>query len=104
MVMKMFNKPTLFVNSISIEEVGKENQNYFDSRKCFKGKVFHRVDDIISFMSHNKRVYVLINCLNVNFYGEVVGVNYNYLILRNDNMTQTYSLKNIIEIKILTIV
>ena len=34
----MYNKPILFVNSISIEEVGKENQNYFDSRKSFKGK------------------------------------------------------------------
>ena len=86
----MFNKPTLFVNSISIEEVGKENQNYFDSRKSLKGKVFHRVDDIISFMSHNKREFVLINYLNSNFYGEVIGVNYNYLILRSDNTNSVY--------------
>ena len=99
----MYNKPILFVNSISIEEVGKENQNYFDSRKSFKSKVFHRVDDIISFMNYNKRIFVLINFQNCNFYGEVVGINYDYIILKNETIIQTYQLKNIYEIKILTI-
>lgn len=53
----MFNKPTLFVNSITKNIVGKENQNIFDSRKNIKSKVFHRIDDIVSFKSLNKKSF-----------------------------------------------
>ena len=67
----MNNKPTLFVNSISCSEIGKENQNLYDSRRNIKGKVFHRIDDIIGFISIAKKVFVLLNYSNNIFYGEI---------------------------------
>ena len=78
----MFNKPTLFVNSITKNIVGKENQNIFDSRKNIKSKVFHRIDDIVSFKSLNKRVFVLIDYEYNTFYGEIILIDLSYIHLK----------------------
>lgn len=99
----MNNKPTLFVNSISCSEIGKENQNLYDSRRNIKGKVFHRIDDIIGFISIAKKVFVLLNYSNNIFYGEIVAVNYNYLVVKNENTILSFDVKNISEIKIVSI-
>ena len=79
----MNNRPTLFVNSISVDAIGRENQNIFDSRKNIKGKIYHRIDDIISLISIGRKVYILVNCDNVIFYGEVIGLNKNNIFLKN---------------------
>lgn len=96
----MFNKPTLFVNSISLGANGKENQSYYDSRKNIKGKVYHRIDDIISLISYGRKVFVLVNHLNSFYFGEVIGVNYNFIIVKNEFSVKTLEIKNILEIKI----
>ena len=76
----MNNKPTLFVSSICLNESGKENQKYFDSRKSFKSKVLHRIDDVISFITFGKRVFLCVNYLNKYYCGEVIGIKYNFII------------------------
>ena len=96
----MFNKPTLFVNSVYISECGKENQKYFDSRRSMKSKVLHRIDDIVGFISYGKRVFIYLSYLDKYFYGEVIGINYNYVILKVDMMVNSFSVNNINEIKI----
>ena len=100
MVIKVYNKPTLFVNSISIGTVGKENQNYYDSRRNIKGKVYHRIDDIISLMSYGRRVHGIFNYLNTLYVGEVIGINYNYVIIKNECSVKSLEIKNILDIKI----
>lgn len=100
MVIKVYNKPTLFVNSISLSESGKENQSFYDSRRNIKGKVYHRIDDILSLLSYGRKVFVLINYLNNIYFGEVVGINYNYITIKNDFSVKSLEIKNILEIKI----
>lgn len=96
----MNNKPTLFVNSITMNENGKENQNIYDSRRNVKGKIFHRIDDILGFISLGRKVFVLINFANKTFYGEVVGLNNNYIFLKNDETVISLLVSNILEIRI----
>ena len=96
----MFNKPTLFVNSISISENGKENQNYYDSRKSYKSKILHRIDDVISFITLGKRVFLCVNYMNNFHCGEVIGINYSYVILKTDMIVNSFAVNNITEIKI----
>ncbi len=96
----MFNKPTLFVNSITKNIVGKENQNIFDSRRNIKSKVFHRIDDIVSFKSLNKRVFVLINYESNTFYGEVISIDFSYIHLKKEESILLLLIKNISDIKI----
>ena len=96
----MNNKPTLFVNSISIDAIGRENQNIYDSRKNIKGKIFHRIDDILSLISLGRKVYVLVNYDNVLFYGEVIGINNNNIFLKNNDIMSSLKINNIKEIRI----
>ena len=96
----MFNKPTLFVNSITKNIVGKENQNIFDSRKNIKSKVFHRIDDIVSFKSLNKRVFVLIDYECSTFYGEIILIDLSYIHLKKEESIILLQIKNISDIKI----
>lgn len=96
----MFNKPTLFVNSITKNIVGKENQNIYDSRKNIKSKVFHRIDDIVSFKSLNKRVFVLIDYERNTFYGEIILIDLSYIHLKKEESIILLQIKNISDIKI----
>ncbi len=96
----MNNKPTLFVNSISVDAIGRENQNLYDSRKNIKGKIYHRIDDIISLISLGRKVYILVNCDNVIFYGEVIGLNKNNIFLKNNDIMTSLVINNIKEIRI----
>lgn len=96
----MNNKPTLFVNSISIDSNGRENQYIYDSRKNVKGKIFHRLDDILSLISLERKVFVLVNYDNVFFYGEVISVNNNYVFLKNNDVVSSLAINKIKEIRI----
>ena len=96
----MYNRPTLFVNSITKNEIGKENQNIFDSRKILKSKVFHRIDDILGFKILGKRVFVLIDYVNNTFYGEVIGIDRSYIHLKKEESIVALMIPNIMDIKI----
>ena len=96
----MNNKPTLFVNSISVDLNGRENQYVYDSRRNVKGKIFHRLDDILSLISLGRKVFVIINYENVLFYGEVISVKNNCVFLKNNDIVSSLIINKIKEIKI----
>lgn len=98
----MDNRPTLFVNTITKNLIGKENQNIFDSRKTCKSKVLHRIDDILSFKYYGKKVYVRINYLQSIFYGEVVDIKGKYIHIKNDESIISILIGNILDIVITT--
>ena len=76
------------------------NQNIYDSRRNIKGKIFHRIDDILSLLSLGRKVFVLVNHENTLFYGEVIGLNGTYIFLKNDDIVSSLMIANINEIKI----
>ena len=100
MVIKLNNKPILFVNSISFNEVGKENQNIFDSMKDVKNKLFHKLDDLIAFLYYGKRPFVTIYFNDFFVSGEVLKLDKNVLFLRGKYDSKSYKVKDILEIKI----
>ena len=96
----MYNRPTLFVNSVTKNEIGKENQNIYYSRKCFKSKVSHRIDDIISFLNIGKRVFVLVSIKSSTFYGEIIGLESKFIHLKREESIIALSIENITDLKI----
>ena len=96
----MNNKPTLFVNSITKNVSGNENQSIYDSRKTMKSIVLHRLDDIYALVYLGKRALVSINYENNIFVGEIVGFERNYIHLKKENSILTLLVENIKEIKI----
>ena len=97
----MNNKPTLFVNSITENVRGNENQSYYDSRRSIKSIVLHRIDDILGLLYVGKRVYVAVSYESNVFCGEIIAVERNFIHLRKDNSTLSLLIENIKEIKII---
>ena len=97
------NKPTLFVDSIVNSESGSENQNIFDSRRNYKGRVYHRLDDIISFKLIGRRVWINLTIAGQSIYGEVYMVEANYIHIKREDCITTVAIKDILEIKITSI-
>jgi hypothetical protein len=94
------NKPLLFVNSITKNELGNENQLVYDSRKYHKGRVLHRIDDILGFMNLGKKVYVFVLYFDKNYYGEVFKIDSNTLSVKNSENISFFLLNNIKDLKI----
>lgn len=99
----MNNKPTLFVDSIVNSENGSENQNIFDSRRNYKGKVFHRLDDIISFKLIGRRVWINLTVSGQIIYGEVYMIETNFIHIKKEDYVVTVAIKDILEIRITSI-
>lgn len=101
MVMKMENKPMLFVNTISDVNLDQENK-LFDSRKKegIKTHIKHRSDDIKAIMASNKKVYVCISLGEEIILGEVKNIS-NILLDINTNFgPRSIELKKIDDLKI----
>lgn len=96
----MNNRPLLFVNSITKNETGNENQLVYDSRKYHKGRILHRIDDILGFMNIGKKVYVFVLYFDKNFYGEVFKIDSTALSVKNDGNITIFLLNNIKDLKI----
>jgi hypothetical protein len=66
----MNNRPILFVKTICKNELGKENQNLYDSRRVHKSRVMHRLDDIMAlkYLNRNPKINVILE--NNSFIGE----------------------------------
>lgn len=96
----MDNKPLLFVNSISKNETGVENQLFYDSRRYIKGLVMHRIDDILGFLNFGKKVYIVLEIFDKIFYGEVYKIDNRYLSLINNDNISVFVINNIKNIKI----
>ena len=96
----MNNRPLLFVNSITKNETGNENQLVYDSRKYHKGRILHRIDDILGFMNIGKKVYVFVLYFDKNFYGEVFKIDSTTLSVKNDGNITIFLLNNIKDLKI----
>ena len=99
----MNNQPTLFVESIIKKEIGNENQNIYDSRKHQKGRVHHRIDDINSFKSINKRIWVSIHVNSNSFFGEVLTIDKSNISLNIGGNILNFMIKDIVELKISSI-
>lgn len=97
----MNNKPTLFVSSVSKNEIGKENQCIFDSRKKHKSIIEHRLDDIFSLMYLNRRVFVMISFEGKQYLGEIYSFERQYIHLKTDESIISFRIDNISEIKII---
>ena len=55
----MQNEPTLFIESVSDKKDGKENQDFFDSRKTSRKKIaYHRLEDIKAMLYY--RIHILV--------------------------------------------
>lgn len=96
----MNNKPTLFVDSVTREYDGSENQNSFDSRRNQKGRIFHRIDDILSFMYIGKRVFVEVFLNNDCHYGEIYKIDNKFLHLKKEDSIMSVLILDIIDLKI----
>lgn len=101
-MIKLYNKPILFVNSISNSINGKENQNIYDSRRVIKSRIFHRIDDINAMKYLYKKVFVCLVC-NLNYYnGEYIDNDKNYIYIRQTNEVFKVNIAFINDIKIIS--
>jgi hypothetical protein len=83
-----------------MNEIGKENQNIFDSRRGIKNKVYHKIDDIKAFIYYGKRPFVSLFFSDFFISGEVIMLDENSILIRGKYDTKSYKIKDIIEIKI----
>ena len=100
---KMINKPTLFVSSVFYGNDISKNQILYDSRKNAKNKVFHRLDDIKSFILFGKKVYINARCNVVNYEGYVVYFDNKCIQIKYNEITRCIFMKDIDEIKIINV-
>ena len=100
----MNNKPTLFVNSVTKNVCGNENQSIFDSRKNIKSIVLHRLDDILGLLYISRRVNVTIDYESNQFAGEIIGIERNYIHLKKEDSILSLLIENIKDIKISSVV
>ena len=99
----MNNKPTLFVNTICLGKNSSENQSFYDSRKDIKGNVFHRIDDIISFHSLGKKVYIEIYGKHLKLDGFFLYYDKKYIHIKKNDIIQTISVVDVSEIRIIKV-
>ena len=83
-----------------MNEIGKENQNVYDSRRDIKNRVYHKLDDIKAFLYYGKRPIVSLFFNDFFITGEVVNLDKEMILIRGKYDTKSYKVKDIIEIKI----
>lgn len=86
----MNNKPILFVRTINSNNCGIDKQFVFDSRREYKSRIMHRLDDVKAFLSINKKVYVRILFNNLVYIGEVMTISNDVLFLKSNNEMFTF--------------
>jgi len=91
----MNNKPILFVRTINSNNCGIEKQFVFDSRREYKSRIMHRLDDVKAFLSINKKVYVRILFNNLFYLGEVMVIDKDLLFLKINNEMFTFKFSTI---------
>ena len=91
------------MNSVICGQNYGENQVLYDSRKYVKGKVFHRLDDVFSFLSLGKKVYVEVMSKGLKLEGYLMSFDTTYLQLRIKERINIISIKDVLEIKIINV-
>lgn len=100
MVIKLNNKPILFVNSISSSINGIENQKIYDSRRIIKSRVLHRVDDIVAMKHLYKKIIIKIFCNDLIYAGEFINVDKYYIYISYNFEIFKINISYITDIKI----
>ena len=99
--MEKKNDPTLFVNSVIVQQNGQENQNYYDSSREKKPpRIMHRIDDLRAMLVYKDEVLVDICDGNTTYSGKVTYLSESKLKLITNKGEQTILIKNITDIKI----
>ncbi len=98
------NEPILFIDSVSINKEGRENQETYDSRNpCAKKNVKHRIIDLSAMLIYQIKVYCEIKTRNRSYMGYVKEVTNQSIILEQNKEVEEIKIFDIESINILKI-